>query len=779
MDLSKLNNKIVIIKDGFKKSLLSLINETSKILNIKIITLSELKKLYYFDYNEETIYYICNKYNVIDNIAKIYVNNLYYLNDIDDEKVNFLKRLKDDLDSHGLLLYNDVFKSFLNNKNIILIDLDYIDDFYLNIINSLKINNNVEKYVFNNKSSKKELYCASNIEEEIEFVASKICELIKSGIDINDIKLSNIKDNYIYSIKKTFDMFNIPVMLPSSTNLNGSVIIKKFKELYSSNINETIDALKEYIIDSNDNDIYKEVINIINKYSFIDDYNKVKALIFSDLSNIKTKENELLNSVRVVDIENDIISDNNHVFLLGFNEGIIPVNHKDEDYLSDKIKNLLHISTSYSLNLKNDLNLKNKILNTKNLIVTYSKHDQNSELYISSSYDKDLFIEKELVINYNNSNLYNKIKLVSEKDENNKFGTISDKLILLNNNYDEKYLSYSNKYDLIDKNELNEFLNNKLLLSYTSLNTYNECAFKYYLDNILRVNKYEDTFEIFVGKLFHKILSECFDGEYDIDLNWNKYINEAEYDFKESDKFFLSILKNEMHLVVDTIKKQLNYTQLKKTMYEKEIIVNVNEDLHITFKGFVDKIMYEEFNGETVVAIVDYKTGNPNIDINNSYYGLDMQLPIYMYLIKNEIKNVRIGGFYLQKILNTNKNIDDRINGLKLQGYSNSDIDVLSKVDSSYVNSDVIKSLKVGNNGFYAYSKIINDDEIDKLYNIVDSKIRETSNNIINAKFDINPKKINDKLKGCNYCKYIDICYKRNEDEVELKEIKNIFGGEE
>ena len=779
MDLSKLNNKIVIIKDGFKKSLLSLINETSKILNIKIITLSELKKLYYFDYNEETIYYVCNKYNVIDNIAKIYVNNLYYLNDIDDEKVNFLKRLKDDLDSHGLLLYNDVFKSFLNNKNIILIDLDYIDDFYLNIINSLKINNNVEKYVFNNKSSKKELYCASNIEEEIEFVASKICELIKSGIDINDIKLSNIKDNYIYSIKKTFDMFNIPVMLPSSTNLNGSVIIKKFKELYSSNINETIDALKEYIIDSNDNDIYKEVINIINKYSFIDDYNKVKALIFSDLSNIKTKENELLNSVRVVDIENDIISDNNHVFLLGFNEGIIPVNHKDEDYLSDKIKNLLHVSTSYDLNFKNDLNLKNKILNTKNLIVTYSKHDQNSELYISSSYDKDLFIEKELVINYNNSNLYNKIKLVSEKDENNKFGTISDKLILLNNNYDEKYLSYSNKYDLIDKNELNEFLNNKLLLSYTSLNTYNECAFKYYLDNILRVNKYEDTFEIFVGKLFHKILSECFDGEYDIDLNWNKYINEAEYDFKESDKFFLSILKNEMHLVVDTIKKQLNYTQLKKTMYEKEIIVNVNEDLHITFKGFVDKIMYEEFNGETVVAIVDYKTGNPNIDINNSYYGLDMQLPIYMYLIKNEIKNVRIGGFYLQKILNTNKNIDDRINGLKLQGYSNSDIDVLSKVDSSYVNSDVIKSLKVGNNGFYAYSKIINDDEIDKLYRIVDSKIRETSNNIINAKFDINPKKINDKLKGCNYCKYIDICYKRNEDEVELKEIKNIFGGEE
>ena len=181
------------------------------------------------------------------------------------------------------------------------------------------------------------------------------------------------------------------------------------------------------------------------------------------------------------------------------------------------------------------------------------------------------------------------------------------------------------------------------------------------------------------------------------------------------------------------------------------------------------------------MAIVDYKTVNPNININNTKYGLDMQLPIYMYLIKNSniVKNVRIGGFYLQKILSNDKNIDDRVESLKLQGYSNSDESVLSKVDSSYENSHVIKSMRVGNNGFYAYSKVLTDENFDYISSLVHDKIVECSNNIMEAKFDINPKVINDTNKSCRYCKYKDICYMKNDDIVNLKEVKNIFGGEE
>ena len=60
MDISSLNNKIVIIPDRMKDSFIKLIS--NKLFNIKVITLSELKKLYYFDYDKEAIYYVCNKY---------------------------------------------------------------------------------------------------------------------------------------------------------------------------------------------------------------------------------------------------------------------------------------------------------------------------------------------------------------------------------------------------------------------------------------------------------------------------------------------------------------------------------------------------------------------------------------------------------------------------------------------------------------------------------------------------------------------------------------------
>ena len=53
-----------------------------------------------------------------------------------------------------------------------------------------------------------------------------------------------------------------------------------------------------------------------------------------------------------------------------------------------------------------------------------------------------------------------------------------------------------------------------------------------------------------------------------------------------------------------------------------------------------------------------------------------MQLHANMFsLIKSEIKNVRIGGFYLQKILSNVSNIQKRKESSKLQGYSNEDIE--------------------------------------------------------------------------------------------------------
>ena len=771
--MEEFNNKIVILNDYAKKSF---IKKIDKLINVKVITLSELKRKYYFDYDNKAIYFVSNKYNCIPEIAKIYIENIYYLKDIDNEKINFLKDIKNDLDTNNLLTYNNLFKEFLKGKEIVLYNLKYTDKFYKNIFKELEEYSKITIYNDEDNSIVKELYKANNSEEEIAFVCSKITKLIKSGVNINNIKLANVKSDYEFIIRKTFKLFNIPINLPSFETIKSTSLVIKFKELYNSDINETIEKLKEFINTKEENDIYKSIISIVNNYLWSNDFLLVKDMVFNDIDNIKTPREKLKNAVEVIEFKKELVTDEDYVFLIGYNEGVIPVNYKDEDYLSDSIKEKLGLSTSFELN-ENAMNeTKDNIRNIKNLIVTYSSHNLSSEIYISSSYEKDLFEEKELNISFNESNAYNKLKLVSEKDENSKFGTITDNLLKLSSHYkDMKYNSYDNKYKIIDKTKIKEFFKDGLTLSYTSINDYYMCSFRYYLNYILKVNKFEDTFEATVGSIFHKILSMCFDHDIDIIRTYETEIENSNYEFNESEKFFLSILKDELVLIIETIKNQLSYTQLTNSMYEKKIVIDVDKDLQIRFKGFVDKILYNEFNGKTVVAIIDYKTGNPNLNINNTIYGLEMQLPVYIYLIKNEIKDVKIGGFYLQKILNNTTDKEKRLDSLKLQGYTNSDLDYIDKVDSSFNDSKVIKSLITSSKGFYYYSKMINDEEIDTLYNVVDSKIKEASMSILDSKFDINPKEMNNENIGCSFCKYKDICFMKPKDTIKLKEVKNIF----
>ena len=766
MNIEAFNNKVLIIKNETKERLVSLLS--GKLLNIKLITLSEFKKKYFFDYDNESIYYICNKYKVIPEIAKIYLNNLYYVNSLkDDEKVTFLCNLKNELLSNNLLYENNLFREFIKNSNVVALDLEDIDEFYINTFNKLGVN----YYNLEGGINKKDLYSFSSFEEEISFVASSICKLIKSGVDINKIKLCNVNDDYIFEISKIFKFYNIPVELSNDESAKSIEIIRKFKELYCNNIEEVLDKINDYVFTETDEYYYKKLVDIVNSYNFCNDYEDIKYLIFNDVDKIKIKVDSLLNCVRIINFKNSYISDDEYIFMIGFNEGVIPSDYKDEDYLSDKTKKEIGVSTSYELNEKERYYIKKKISLVKNLIVTYSKKNNKEILYRSSLYEESLFNEKEYEIDFNDSNSFNKIILLKEKDLNNKYNVLSNNLYRLNSHYkNESYLSYDNKFKGIDSKKMYDYIGNKLTLSYSSMNTYYECAFKYYLDNIVRVNKFEDTFEITLGNMFHHILSKCFINNFDLHKAWEEEIEISKYPFNDVDRYFLKGLYNELELTVNVIKEQIKYCSLDKALYEKRIYIPINPHLNVTFIGFVDKILYGEKDGNTIAVVIDYKTGPKDINLKNIKYGLDMQLPVYAYLIKksNLFDKVIIGGFYLQHILDNKVDINERKESLKLLGYSNSDKDILKYVDSNYVNSNVIKGLRVNNDGnFYAKSNIISSEEIDDVINTVHSKINEASENIINAKFDINPKSLGSETT-CKYCKYRSICYMKNEDIISL-----------
>lgn len=781
MNILDFNNSIVILQDSMKDRFLKMMNDEGKLLNIKVITLSEFKKKYFFDYDNKAVHHVVKKYGVIPSVAKIYLENLYYVVPFVNKKVDFLIDILNDLKFNNLLTFNPLFKEFFNGKKVILYNLCYVDKFYNKAFDELRDKCEVISYDEEvNISGKKNVYRAKNSEEEVLFVAEKISKLLLDGVSINNIKIYNIPSSYIFVVNKIFKLFNICIDLPYSSSLSGSLIVNKFKELYSNDMEIVLNEVQKYVKNDLDKKLYDKLVNIVNKYAWCDSYEEVKDLLFLDIDNIHEIGIKYVDSVKVV---NELYSsDEEYIFVMNFNEGVIPVNYKDEDYLNDGIKRELGISDSEDLNRKVNLETLNKIFGCKNIVITCSHYDNDLELYLSSLFSEEYFDLVDAEVSYEYSNAYNKLKLVCEKDEFYKFGSVSEELKLLNSTYDEEYLTYDNKFKGVDKEVLNKKLNDKLSLSYSSMNTYYLCAFRYYLDNVLRVNKFDDSFDIVIGNIFHKILSECFeDDEYDVISNYEKCISESDYEFNNCEKYFLEKLKSEIVLIIDTIKNQLSYTQLNKSMYEKEINVVINENLHIRFKGFVDKILYNDDNEEVVVAVIDYKTGDPELKLDNAVYGLNLQLPVYLYLIKNSdlFPKVRVGGFYLQNILNMTQDMNERLKSLRLQGYTNSDLNILSMVDSGYEDSQVIRSMKTTSEGLSKNSKVISDEEITELSNIVHGKIVEASENIINGKFDINPKKIGKDNLGCNYCKYKDICFMKNDDILELEKPDKLFGGEE
>lgn len=782
------DNSIIIVPSNLKKKWLNTFEKESLVPR-KIFTKEEFMTKYYFSYDKDAIYSLMKEYNYQYNVALMYLAHIYDVSsdDFGSEKVRKIMAIKEYLKKENKLTYTPFFREYLKGKRLIFLDCRLHKKDFL-MISELENICNIEYFDEEKKIYSHDcIYSFDDIEDEVAFVADKICSLVEKGISVSKIKLCGANSNYIPIIKRVFDWFNLPITFD-----DNSLFATSIGQDFLKNLNTDRETLLKYI-ENNYNlslkeiqDIYNTFVNILNSYIWVDDLQEVKDFIEADLKNITTPTVHYKEEITIINSLDGALEDE-YVFLLGFNQGDIPNTIKDEDYWSDTLKEKLGLETTSELNRENYEKWLLDIKRTKNLIITTKTNSPLGTHYLSSL-NEDLNLEvKREKISYNHSNIYNKIKLTEKLDTLIKYNEQEEDLSLLYSNYKEiPYASYQSNYQKINKDNLVKYLKNKFTLSYSTMNTYYQCGFRYYVANILKLDKYEDRFSTLLGKLFHYILSICFDKDIDIDLEYENYLSKCDYEFNSREKFFLKNLKDELKFIINTIKKQLENTSLNRQYFEKKIVIPKNkDDMNIIFKGYVDKILSDE--EKSVIAIVDYKTGNPDLNLNNIIYGLDLQLPVYLYLAKLQFPNAKIAGFYLQKILNNEISKDYKHTylelkeaNLKLQGYSNNDEAILEKLDSTYQESTMIKGMRLTSTGF-GTKKVLDDEKIEKLISITNTKIDEAISNISDANFDINPKRIGTTNKGCEYCNFRDICFSTEKNIIDLKEYKNMefLGGDD
>ena len=759
--------KLIISPNDIKMKLLSLDNELS---NVKYMTKEEYLNKYYFSYDERALYYLMDKYDLNIDVAKVYLNNLYVIdinNTYKDNKLSFLKNIKLDLIKNNLLSFSKNFKKYLEDFNIEVkgyYDLDLYEEEALN-------------YKFNNKKSviKVPVYEYKTIELEVNAVCLKIIELINSGVDINKIYLCNISEEYLYTIKKIFSYYKIPITINMNNSIYSSKIVKNYLENNILNL-------------ENNSVTNKKLVSVINSLSFLDKDDIYKKILIDKLKNTYYPEIKYDKSVKITDLDTNEFTEDEYVFVLGFNQDSLPKIRKDIDYISDSIKEEVKLYKTNYLNNREKEIVTYLLSRINNLYLSY-KLESSFNSYYPSSLIKELNLEviKEEINNYNYSNIYNQICLTEMLDNYNLYNEKDDLLDLLNSNYNIPYNTYNNQFTGINNDLYLRSIIRPLKMSYTALNSYNECAFKYYLKYVLKVDSYEDTFEAFIGSMYHNILSLYKKNNFDFEVEFNKYLEKRELTLKE--RLLLVRLKEELLKLVEVLKSQEQYTTYQDELYEQVASVKIDKKVEVEFIGYIDKIMYRKNIEDAYFSIVDYKTGTIDTHIEPMKYGLHMQLPVYLYLIHygKVFSNPIFTGIYYQNILFnyptwSNKLDQEERTKYYLNGYSTDQLDVLEKFDNSYYNSQYIKSLKYSEDkGFDRYSKIIDNDTLLNLVKYTKKEINKSLDKIIDGDFSINPKVYNLKNDSCKYCNFKDICYMKDSNTINYPKVDDLsfLGGEE
>ena len=717
--------KIYIVNDLVKKDYI-LKNKDEKVLTKK-----EFINKYYYNY-EDSILKIMNDYNKNYEVAKEMFKYLVFTNE-NNAKTEKLKNL---LEIKNNLIENKSFKNYVKEQELI----------FVNIPHSKLLN---EIGYFNNKEylDKKNFYTVhKNITEEVIYVFEKISELINNGVLLNDIKII-YNDDYDNLIKRYAKFYSIN--MEEEIELNGTKILQDFL----NNLDETSSFEKSFNLIKNKSIFKDKILKLINRSISSYDFN-IQKEIFKELAKnakISIKYKEMLEKVDIT-----YQGENKHIFILGFNDSYYPKIKKTKDYISEEEKNLLNIPNSSDEVIEQEEMFKIFISNNQNLYFSVTINNN----YKLSRYIKFNFEEKEKEITNNiYSSLAHKLELSKKLDKYYKYLEKDKTLDKYYSSFNKEYNTYSNKYNGSIK------ITDPISLSYTSMNTYIYNPFAYYVERILKVSPYKDKFYMKTGSFFHKCLEL---EDYDEALK--------EFDFNNFENEYVDRVKDEILIDIDFIKEYHKVNNFKDIKKEIDLVKNIGID---KFEGKLDKLI---INKDTFI-IFDYKKkiSTASITIDKLNYGFNLQLPIYIYLVKSLYPNLDFGGVYLNYLILDNYKltdkdkvipnyIDKKNESLKFYGFTTSEIDRIEKVDNDYLSQKYLKNLSFTKTEEISQkSKILSDIDIKNIVESVDIIIKKVIEEIKNGKFDITNKKLNNQILDTqsNYL-YKDISFATEEDILDI-----------
>lgn len=340
--------------------------------------------------------------------------------------------------------------------------------------------------------------------------------------------------------------------------------------------------------------------------------------------------------------------------------------------------------------------------------------------------------------------------------------------------------------------------------SVSRLEKYAACAYSHFLQYGLMLKERDEySFEqVDLGNIFHEVL-EAFAGK----LAENKY---TWFDFpkEEGDRLLKEALDactmaygetvlyssaryeymtERMYRIlkrtIRTLKAQLLEGDFIPASFEmsfskvenlESVNIALSEGEKMKLKGRIDRIDTCQDKEHVYVKVIDYKSGSKRFDLAALYYGLQLQLVVYMNVATEiERKNhpdkevVPAALLYyhvsdplikVQEEL-TEKEINQEIlKELRTTGIVSEDEKVVSLLDKNFTDKSLVVPVEQKKDGsFSVRSSTIAREDYETVSQFVNYKIRQFGREILDGNIEINPCEQGGK-QSCTYCAYRGIC---------------------
>lgn len=582
---------------------------------------------------------------------------------------------------------------------------------------------------------------------------------------------------------------------------------------YESSIQTIIEILDEIVLVFKDDKIT------------IDKYNQILKIGFKNSSLTKIPGTQ--DQVIMGDVDRSRSHKVKAIFIIGLNDGEFPSVRKDEGFLNDADREVLkqngiELAKGTIDKLYEDSFNIYKAFTTaeEKLYLLYSSSDMQGKalrpsmlinkikkIYPMLQEQSDVIERRSEILNKKTTyeELIVNLSKLKEQDSIEKLWYYIYDYYQKNSEWNEKLkqslkgLEYTNIPDKIDQNNIDRLYGNTLITSISKLERYRSCPFSYYLQYGLKIKPQEELKiqTLNTGTFIHEVIDEFFGTVREVGIKLeeiteeqlseiiNKIIDSKlgqnkNYIFTSTAKYralvirLKKIIKKALKYIIGTI-VQSRFKVLgtevefgEKGKY-KPIRLTLEDGKRIEIIGKIDRIDTAQGEDGKYLRIIDYKSSAKNIDLNEVYAGLQIQLLTYLDAACKEEDLMPAGVLYfsmLEQMIKSDKRleqeeIEDKIRAnFKMKGLILADVKVVKLHDKNLQNGNsALVPAYIGKDGELSEKKTsgVTAEQFKDLQKYMYTIIKQISKEILGGNIDLKPY-YKDKKTPCKYCDYKSIC---------------------